>query len=84
MIAMDGLLTLLRSASEFLQNPRVEVSVTPGDQVQELRAEVAALSAQIEHMEAEVRRAQFQYARECEISMRLMDVLREHGIRYKR
>lgn len=69
-------LKVFESLVEFLQNPVVEVKLSAGDEVEQLRRQVDALQREND-------RCMSLYTQECVINMRYSDILREHGISVK-
>lgn len=69
-------LKVFESLVEFLQNPVVEVKLSAGDEVEQLRRQVDALQREND-------RCMALYTQECVINMRYADTLREHGISVK-
>ena len=70
------MLSLSRSLCEWLRRPRIEVQVAKTD-------DLTALEKDVERLRTECIRLQSLYARECEVNLRLQDVLREHGIPFR-
>lgn len=70
------MLSLSRSLCEWLRRPRIEVLVAKTD-------DLTALEKDVERLRTECIRLQSLYARECEVNLRLQDVLREHGIPFR-
>lgn len=62
--------------SMWLRNPVLHVSFESSDRVKELEARV-------EHLTAERDKLMGLYTRECDVTMRLADVLHQHGIRWR-
>lgn len=77
----DDLFMALRS---FLRSPEVGVKLTSGDDVQQLRAALGDLQAQLDRATAEVQRLQRLYITECSVSLSLQDELRSLGVRRRR
>lgn len=61
---------------DFFRNPVLHVSFESSDRVKELEA-------QVEHLTAERDKLMGLYTRECDVTMRLADVLHQHGIRWR-
>ena len=61
---------------DFFCNPRLVVQLEDSAQIQALKARVAVL-------ESENARLLSLYSRECQISMRAVDLLRLHGINWR-
>lgn len=68
----------------WLQNPRLDIHLTPGEEVLQLRQQVRELQLQTEKLQAAMQRAQDLYGQECVINLELEDLLRSHGIRRRR
>ena len=62
--------------SAFLRNPVITVRVSKADDLLELRT-------RLEKAEREMNRLLGLYTQECEINLRLVDILRENGIRWR-
>lgn len=60
---------------------KLEVSVTPSDEVQALRRQVSDLTSQVETLRKECNRASFLYRCETLINLQLSDLCKEHGVR---
>ena len=75
---------MMRKWRRLRRRPQIEVILTPSDEVQRLRSEVAALQGELEVLRAEVNRAQARYGHECVINLTLQDLLRDHGIPFRR
>ena len=69
-------MSLSRSLCEWLRRPRIEGLVAKTD-------DLTALEKDVERLRTECIRLQSLYARECEVNLRLQDVLREHGIPFR-
>ena len=69
-------MSLSKSLCEWLRCPRIEVLVAKTD-------DLTALEKDVERLRTECIRLQSLYARECEVNLRLQDVLREHGIPFR-
>lgn len=59
---------------------KLEVTVTPSDEVYQLRARVQELETALEDLRKEYNRVEYLYRCECIISMRLGDRCRENKI----
>lgn len=70
------MLSLSKSLRDWLRRPRIEVLVAKTD-------DLTALEKDVEQLRTECNRLQSLYARECELNLRLQDVLREHGIPFR-
>ena len=66
----------MSALSDWLSNPVLKIKFEDSD-------EVAEIKRQMEKLELEKLRLQSLYAQECEINMRLMDILRSHGIKWR-
>lgn len=69
---------------EFLRSPLISVKLSSGDDLQELRSELAELQAQYEKASLELQRVQNLYASECVLNISLEDQLRALGVRWRR
>lgn len=63
--------------------PRLEVVLTPSDEVLSLREQVKQLVGERDHLQEEYNRIEFLYRCECAINLELQDLLKEHGIAYR-
>lgn len=63
---------------------RVEVSLTPSDEVQALRQQLSEASLQLKELEQRVNRAEYLYRCETIINLRLTDYCRAHGFQVPR
>ena len=63
--------------------PRLEVVLTPSDEVVSLREQVKQLVGERDHLQEEYNRIEFLYRCECAINLELQDLLKEHGIAYR-
>lgn len=72
-----------RYLRSFLRHPRVEVILTPSEEITRLRREIEALHTQLDRLQAEVQRAQSRYGDEVILNLTLEDLLRAHGIRWR-
>lgn len=69
-------LSLSPELSSWLRNPVIKVSLEPSDRIQELES-------QVEELTLERDRLLGLYTRECDASMMLADILRQHGIKWR-
>lgn len=60
----------------WLRNPVIRVSVEPSDRIKELEKQVQELITERD-------RLLVLYTRECDTSMALHDLLRQHGIKWR-
>ncbi len=67
----------------WLRDPVVHVRVTPSDEVQQLRAEIESLQSTIDDLHMELTRIQTLYTRECDLNMRLQDIFRANGLKWR-
>ena len=74
---------MLSELLRWLSDPRVELVLTPSDEVQRLRAEVDMLHSQIDGLLLELKRTRTLYGQECNRNMLLEDVLRSHNIHWR-
>lgn len=74
---------MLSELLRWLSDPRVELVLTPSDEVQRLRAEVDMLHSQIDDLLLELKRTRTLYGQECNRNMLLEDVLRAHDIHWR-
>lgn len=63
--------------------PRLEVVLTPSDEVVSLREQVKQLAGERNHLQQEYNRIELLYRSECVINLELQDLLKEHGIAYR-
>lgn len=68
----------------WLQNPRIDIFLTPGEEVLQLRQQVKEFETRIDKLQIDLQRAQDLYGQECVINLELEDLLRMHGIRRRR
>ncbi len=77
-LALPALVQLLAGVGECPL--KVEVSVTPSERVQDLKAQVAALHEALDALQAKYNRTEYLYRCECVINDRLHDYCRSHGL----
>lgn len=63
---------------------RVSVSVTPSDEVTALRAQVAALEAELAMLRTEHNRTEYLYMCEVKLNLQLQDLMRAAGVPFPR
>ena len=63
--------------------PRLEVVLTPSDEIISLREQVKQLPGEKDYLQQEYNRIEFLYRCECAINLELQDLLKEHGILYR-
>lgn len=63
--------------------PRLEVVLTPSDEVVSLREQVKQLAGERDYLQQEYNRIELLYRSECVINLELQDLLKEHGISYR-
>ena len=63
--------------------PRLEVVLTPSDEIISLREQVKQLTGEKDYLQQEYNRIEFLYRCECAINLELQDLLKEHGIPYR-
>ena len=63
--------------------PRLELVLTPSDEVVSLREQVKQLTGERDYLQQEYNRIEFLYRCECAINLELQDLLKEHGIPYR-
>lgn len=66
----------MSALSDWLANPTVHLRISPSE-------EMEALKKRNEFLENELLRLQSLYGRECNISMRLQELLASHGIKWR-
>lgn len=66
----------MSALDDWLANPTVKVVLASPE-------ETAILKQRIEELEREVLRLRVLYGQECDMTMRLSDLLKEHGIRWR-
>lgn len=66
----------MSALDDWLANPTVKVVLASPEEHEVLKARIAEL-------ESEVLRLRSLYGQECDINMRLADLLRSHGIRWR-
>jgi len=63
---------------------RLEVSVTPSDEVQRLRQDAADLRRQLDDLQARYNRVEYLYRCETLINFQLADLCKENGVKVPR
>lgn len=63
---------------------RLEVSLTPSDEVQQLRQQLSDISLRLAELESQFNRTEYLYRCETIINLRLQDYCREHGLKVPR
>lgn len=63
---------------------RVDVSLTPSDEVQQLRQQVSDITLRLSELETQFNRTEYLYRCETIINLRLQDFCREHGLKVPR
>ncbi len=63
---------------------KVSVSVTPSDEVTALRAQVAALEAELAMLRTEHNRTEYLYMCEVKLNLQLQDLMRAAGVPFPR
>ena len=72
-----------RWISLFRRKPiELFVRLSPSDEVMQLRADVAHLEERLDQLRKEYNRTEFLYRCEVMINSQLVDLCREHGIRF--
>lgn len=62
---------------------RLEVSLTPSQQVASLQQQVVSLRERVAQLQANYNRVELLYRSECIVNMELTDLLNEHGIPFR-
>lgn len=60
----------------------MEVSLTPSDEVQQLRAQLAELQARYDELVRDFNKVEYRYRCEVMLNFQLQDLLRAHGVRF--
>ena len=63
--------------------PRLELVLTPSDEVVSLREQVKQLTGERDYLQQEYNRIELLYRSECVINLELQDLLKEHGIAFR-
>lgn len=63
---------------------KLEVVFTPSDEVVSLREQVKQLEGERDNLQREYNRVEFMYRCECVVNLELQDLLKEHGISYRK
>lgn len=63
---------------------KLEVSLTPSDEVQQLRRQLSDITSRLSELEVQFNRAEYLYRCETIINLRLQDFCREHGLKVPR
>lgn len=63
--------------------PRLEVVLTPSDEVISLREQVKQLAGERDYLQQEYNRIELLYRSECVINLEPQDLLKEHGISFR-
>lgn len=66
----------MSALEKWFANPTVKVVLTSPE-------EVDVLKRRIDDLECEVLRLRVLYSQECDVTMKLSDLLKEHGIRWR-
>lgn len=61
---------------EWLKNPRIKVELVDSAEMRELQERVSLA-------EQEAKRASLLYARECDLNARLIDLLKQNGVKWR-
>ena len=62
----------------------VAVTVTPSDEVAQLRAQIADLRAQLSELQVSFNRTQYRYMCEVQLNLQLQDLMRHAGVSFPR
>lgn len=60
---------------------KLDITVTPSDEVQALRSQVHALQQELNDLQAQYNRVEYLYRCEVLISHQLADLCKEHGVK---
>lgn len=63
--------------------PRLEIVLTPSDEITRLREQVKQLAGERDNLQQEYNRIELLYRSECVINLELQDLLKEHGISFR-
>ena len=63
---------------------KLEVSLTPSDEVQQLRQQLSDISSRLAELETQFNRTEYLYRCETIINLRLQGFCREHGLKVPR
>lgn len=74
---------LLPALLDFLRNPVINVSVTPSDEVQQLRSDLDAANAMITQLRTDLKRMEGKFVMASELNLVYMDLLNQHGIKHR-
>lgn len=69
--------------SEWLDNPVIRLRIDSGDEMEEMRRQADELAQELESLKAQLARVQYLYHSECTVSMRMRDLLRDAGIKFR-
>lgn len=72
---------LVSALVHWLQNPEIHISVSNGEDVQQLLADVERYQSQVDDLMFQLQRVQSLYAQECALNISLEDSLRALGVR---
>lgn len=74
---------LIPALLEFLRNPVINVSVTPSDEVQQLRSDLDAANQTIKQLRTDLKQIEGQLFMAKELNLIYMDLLNANGIKHR-
>ena len=74
---------LIPALLEFLRNPVINVSVTPSDEVQQLRSDLDAANQTIKQLRTDLKQTEGQLFMAKELNLIYMDLLNANGIKHR-
>lgn len=85
MIVMDGLssLFLLNDLSNFLRNPVIRLEMTSAEEIVELQMQLETLRREHQALKDEYDKLLAKYQNEVFVALRLQDLCREHGVKWR-
>lgn len=72
----ESKISVLARLSDWLRSPVIEVRISPAD-------ELASLRDKVNSLELENLKLQTLYGQECNLNMRLQDILKDNGIDWR-
>lgn len=74
---------LIPALLDFLRTPEIHITVTPSDEVLQLRSDLDAANAMIAQLRADLKRMEGKFVMASELNLVYMDLLNQHGIKHR-
>lgn len=68
---------------DFLRAPEIHITVTPSDEVQQLRSDLDAANQTIKQLRTDLNRMEGKFVMSSELNLMYMDLLNQHGIKHR-